>query len=891
MAFPYEGLPEAMRAVRAFLIRVLGLGGTSRRDRELDAEIDSHLQLHIDDNLRAGMTPDEARRAARLKFGPVEAIKEQYRERSSIPVAAVLLRDVRYAARRLRWQPAFTLVVVLTLALGVGANAVMFGLVDVLMLRTPDHVRDLEQLVNINRAPNYVRYLQLTERVRSLDLAAYTRQSLSFGRGADAIEVRAECVTPTFFPVLGTPPFMGRTFLPGEDALGRELTAVIAHSFWRRQFGGDPGVLGRSAAIAGRQYSIVGVAPRDFSGLEIGAVDVWILLAAAPEACSFTGTNLLRSDGGSWLRTIARVRDGYTLEQASADADAAGLEPDRVVRADGSIGAGDPTVRLDPIGTRIAARDGVWRQSRLALWLAGGAAALLLVACANVAGLLSTRAIERRREIAVRVQLGASRSRIFVQLLAENFFLGILCALVAVPIAAWIGSVLRAFLPLGAADALLNGRSLALLAAFAAIAGIASGVVPALQTSRADIVCHLRGGQAIADVRTRFRTAVVVLQVAVALVLAVGAGLFVRSVQHFRSDLAYDLDDVIVAAVDFKKAGYRRAADITAIYDEMFARVRQLPQVEAASLRSGSLLGAGGATRVSAVRRTANDVSTGFHASIAITPDYFATAGIRIVQGRAFTASDDTSAKPVVILNETLAERMFDKQDPIGKCVMIGGLLCREVVGVSELARRGVPGRSQAESELFVPLAQSLDGETAPQMLLVRPRASSAGAPAAIAAAVRSVSPDLPYVQVRSLGDLADVEARSWRMGATIFSLFGTLAVLLAAVGIYGTLAFSCRQRTAEIGVHMALGATPRDVVNLVLRQGLIMVAAGVAIGCAAAFSLTGAIRSLLFNVAPTDALTFSASAAVIVLAGIAGCCIPAYRAARTDPAVALRYY
>jgi len=877
-----------MRTLRVWLLRFLGLFRTSRRERELAAELESHLQLHIDDYVRAGLTPEEARRRALLKFGPVESIKETYRERSSIAMGESLWRDLIGAARGSRRQPGFTFVAVGTLALGVGATAAMFSLVDQLMIRLPDHVRDPQRVVTVVRSSNYVRYVDLSERSQTLDVAAYTRQTLSYGLGPDAFEIRTECVTPTYFPVLGVRPVLGRDFRQGEDALGQPRTVILAHHFWSRQFAADPGAIGRNMTIAGRSFSIVGVAPRRFSGVELGAVDAWILLAATPEACSFTGTNLLRSDGGSWLSTIARMRDGVTPAQAAADLSSVS----QAIRAERGAGRHPGTereMRLDSISeSRIDGSTALWRQNRLALWLAGGASVLLLIACANVAGLLSMRALERRGEIALRLQLGASRSRIFRQLVAENLLLASISAIAATVVAAWIGVMLRAFLPTGMAGALLDVRAIAVLAAFALLTTLMSGFVPALQAARADVVSNLRVGSSIAQRRPIFRHAMLTLQIALALVLVVSAALFVRSVQHFRETFAYDLDDVVVVAIDFKKAGVANSADIAATYARMLERVRTLPQVLATSVRSGSLVGAGGVSMVTAVRRSATDQSGCCHASVAVSSGYFASVGLRLVQGRAFTAAEAGSGD-VVILNERLANELFPLRDAVGKCVLIPSGTCREVVGVAEVGRRGALQLSQVDSEFFVPMEN--DGEQVPQMLLVRPRRGEPDAVNAIAAAVRSVSSDLPFINLRTLGDLVDIEARSWRMGATIFGLFGTLAVALAAVGIYTALAFSVRERTVEIGVRMALGAMPRDILSIVVRHGVIVVAIGWCLGAIATWSLGGAIKSVLYNVAPTDVRAFAIASVVIALAGFAGCLVPAVRAARTDPAVTLRYY
>lgn len=313
-----------MPSLRAWIRRAAGLFGRTWRERELAADLESHFQLHVDDNIRAGMTPADARRAAVLKFGPVEAIKDEYRDRAGLPVFEILLQDVGYGLRRIRRQPGFTALIALTLALGVGANAAMFGLVDVLMFRTPAHVPEPERILDVGGAGNYVAYQNLRERLHSIDLSAYTRHTLSFGLGEEAVPLRTECITPSYFRIAGVSPFRGRSFTDADDNPEAPKAIVLSHGFWTRQFGADPRVLGTTVNVAGRQHDVIGIAPRGFTGLGLGAIDAWILLAASPEACSFIGINLLRSTGGSWLTTLGRLRDGVTREQAAAELAAVG---------------------------------------------------------------------------------------------------------------------------------------------------------------------------------------------------------------------------------------------------------------------------------------------------------------------------------------------------------------------------------------------------------------------------------------------------------------------------------------------------------------------------------------------------------------------------------------
>jgi putative ABC transport system permease protein len=882
-----------MRTLRALLLRLGGLVWRARRERELAAELESHLQLHIDDNLRAGMSPDEARRAAILKFGPIERTKEEWRDRGTLPVVEALLQDVRYAARGLARRPGFTLLTVCTLAIGVGASAAMFGLLDALLLRPPPHVHDPDRIVRIDEISNYPRYADMKDRLHGLELAGLTQTRVSLGTGPGAVPLEAQCVTPNYFTVLGTRPVIGRAFEAADDVPGGEPVVVIAHTVWQRHFDADPGVAGSRVRIGGRDHTVVGVAPPRFRSLGLQTVDAWLLLTLSAEACA-TPPLHLRASGG-WLITIGRITDGWTREQATAEIVAADTSPDTITtrRPDGTLETRPVTgpPRLRPIRDREFGSGAGQSVDRLSLWLGGGAMVLLLIACANVAGLLSMRAVDRRREIAIRLQLGAGRRRVFTFLLLENLLIALLCASAALLVAAWIGALLRAFFPVADLGELLHPRTVAVLGAFAGLAGILSGVVPAMQATRGDAAAHLRTGTVLHG-RRRAAHALLVAQVALALVLIAGTTAFTESVRNFRLHLAYDLDHVVAASADLRRAGYRDAAEIAARYDLMLERVRQLPEVESAALTTANLLGERRGSVTGVVRQGHQPEDGGCcHALVAVSPDYFSTLGIRIVKGRAFTPADTATAQPTaIILDEDLARAVFPDADPIGQCVSIFFRPdCVMVTGISESARRGALRRLQLDSQFFVPFGPPGSSDVVPEMLVVRTRTPSRTAAATIASAIRHAAPDLPYVQVRPIADMADDEAQSWRLGASILGLFGGLAVALAAIGLYAALAFSVRQRTPEIGLRLALGADPSRIARMVLRDGLVILALGTMAGTAAALALSRYVEALLFEVVSGDVSIFLAAGLIIFAAGLAGCVLPALRASRVDPALALR--
>lgn len=870
-----------MSRLRAWWKRLTGLVFVTRRERELAAELEAHFQLHVDDNIRAGMTPDEARRAAVLKFGPVEALKDEYRERASVPLLANLAQDVRHGLRRMRRQPGFTALIALTLALGVGANAAMFGLVDVLMFRTPAHVREPERIVRVG-APNYVAYQGLRERLHSIELTAYTRQTLSFGQGTDAVPFRAECVTPTYFSVAGVSPWRGRAFLSDDDRPGAPRTIVLSHGFWNTHFSADPDVIGSPILLAGHTFDIVGIAPRGFTGLAFEAIDGWILLTAAPETCSFSNTNLLQSADSFWLTALGRLQDDVAPAQAAAEL--LFVEPDVEGRpkqlVDGTLV--DGSFELAPLYASRRLR--LSADSRLALWLAGGAAALFLLACANIAGLLWTQTLDRGREMALRLQLGASRARIFAQLFTEHLMIAIAAGVVAVLVGAWIGRGVRQYFPVAVDADLMGTRTLLVVAALALAAGVLIGVVPAIHASRWGAERFLRTGQPVMAARPRGPGALLSLQVGLALVLVSAAGLFVDSVNRHRRDFLYDLDRVVVASADFRKSSIGTPQEIRAVFRLLEERVRALPQVERTALSAAPLLG--GPVSVVAIRRSQDAPSAEMNARHEVSPDYFATLGLRMVSGRGFTEAD-RHGTPVVI-NEALAATLFPGEDAIGQPLLVGNRQ-REIVGVSRVFRNTIRPDDQVGSQIFVPLTEASDSQTTPQLLLVRTRGSASPALPAIASALQSAAPDLPYVSVRTLEDLADAQARSWLLGARVFGLFGTLAVVLAGIGIYGALAFTIRRRTVEIGVRMALGAMRRDIARMVLQQGALVVSFGLVLGLAGAFAGSGYVQNLLFDAAAVNPTAFVTASAVVIVAALVGCLVPAVRAARVDPAVALR--
>jgi putative ABC transport system permease protein len=863
------------RIIRAWAARLTALAGIGRRRDDFDAELQSHLQLHIDDGLRAGLSPEEARRAALIKLGSLVAVREAYLDQTGVPALRILGDAARHGLRALVRHRAFNLTVVAILSLGVGSTAAMVSLVDALLFRPPAHVQAPDQLVHVLSAGNYPQYEELVLRSRTLDATAFSRRTLTLGSGEAAAAIETQCVTASYFPVLGATPVAGRGFAAADDVRGAPPTVVLGHGLWRRHYGGDPSVVGRLAAIAGIAHQIIGVAPPDFRGLEMAPVDAWILLAVTPEVCSLSGRNDLAASSGSWLKVVGRLRPGRDLGQAEREVRSLALFAMR-------LGGAPPPRELSLIAD--SRRNSASRDGRLSVWLVAGAGLVLLIACANVAGLLSVRAIQRRREIAVRLQLGASRGRVFLQLLSENVALSGACAIGAWLVAGWIGGLLQRYFPAVLHDQWFDPRSMAVLVAFALGATVLAGVVPSAQTSRAGGFGHWRSGATLGQATPWFLNALLTAQIALALVLGVGAALFARSVGEIKSRVGYDLDRVVVAAIDLDRAGIRRQVEKRLVFDRLLEAVRRISAVDAVALSTAAPLGSG---QSYAVMPGPPGTAGGLTRQIVVvTPDYFRTLGTRIVEGRAFTEADVTGSRAVAILDSGLAGEMWPGERVVGQCREIApGRPCVEIAGLSEPRRIG--SLTRPGGEIFYPLGQS--ATSTPQVVLVRPRGPAAEILPAVRAAIRGAAPNLPFVNVRTLEDIADVQARSWRLGATLFGLFGAAAVVLAAVGVYAALAFAVRQRTAEIGVRLTLGARPSAIGGMVLAQGLRLIAIGWAIGLVASRVLGYGIATLLFGVVPTDVTAFAAASAIVAAAALAGCLLPAIRAARVDPAIALR--
>ncbi len=873
---------------------------------ELIDELAFHREMVERDLVRRGMSPAAAREQARRTMGNETTMREEARAVWLSPYLEGLWQDAAYTLRNLRRQPAFTLGVILTLALGIGANAAMFGLVDRLLFRPPAMMVDPS---TVHRVYLYRRNVQGDERptggvyARYVDLARWSTsfsqtagavlRPLAVGEGDDTRVRDVAVVSAEFFGFFDAPPILGRYFTPSEDAPPSPAQVVVlSGSMWRTQFGARPDVIGSTVRIDAAAYRIIGVAPDGFVGLWPYQPPV-AFIPVATFAANRGYRDWATTYGTAFnLGMIVRRQPGVTIAAATADLTNA------LRRSYQAQNAGNPHARpltdLRPraLAASILPERGPEPSSvaRAATWLSGVTLIVLLIACANVANLLLARTIRRRREIAVRIALGVSRTRLLRLLLTEGIVLAALGGVAALLIAVWGSNVLRAaFLPETEPAALITDPRTVLFAGGVALAvGVLVGLVPMAQVARVGLTADLKSGAREGTYqRTTLRSALLLIQCALSLVLLVGAGLFVQSLHNVRDvRLGFDADSVLVVELNMRDVQLD-SARMVALRLRLLESVQQLPGVSHASLRE-SIPFAGGSNWPLFVAGIDSVDKLGLFNFNAVSPDYFATMGTRIVRGRGFENTDGERAPRVAVVGESMAAVLWPGQDPIGRCFRIPAdtMPCTHVVGVAE----DIHSRSfEVESKLYsyyMPAAQWRPDDGG---LFVR----ALGDPSRLVEPVRRhlqrEMPGASFITVQPLADIVDRERRSWIAGAKVFTAFGALALVLAAVGLYSVIAYSVAQRRQELGVRLALGAGRMGIVRLVMMQGLRFALAGVAIGGAAALVIGPRIGPLLFDQSPRDPGVFTL--ATVVLLGVAGVasCVPAFRAAGVDPRTALQ--
>jgi len=873
------GVRERLRAV---LLR-------SREDADLGEELRDHLEREMAENQRRGMTPKEARRQALLAFGGVDRIREEVREARGLGVLDDLAGDVRYALRALRRNPAFTIVALLTLTLGIGANTAMFSLVNGILLR-PLPYDGPDELVRVYQANPAAG--ELSGRISFQDLQDYQARAHFFreiagfanmptiltGQG-DPVEVQLTYVTPEFFPLLGVTPLQGR-LLVEEDHRAAMPSAVISESLWRTYLGADARVVGNRILLRGEPYTVVGVVPATMRHPTPGTA-VWVPHSLV-EPNVFANGFPQRDD--RYLEAIGRLSPGATVEQAQQE----------LTSLSGELAATYPesnegwnAATVVPLQTSI-----VGDVDAALLMVLGVVGFILLIGCANLANLLLARGIARRREMAIRLALGAGRTRIVRQLLTENMLLSLMGGALGLLVSFWVVRIIVALsagtLP-RVEDVRIDANVITFTILLSTFTGTVFGLIPALRTAAIPPQADLREGRgAIGGDGRRARSALIVAEVALAVLLVVGAGLMVRSFFKLRNvDAGFDADRVLTVSMQLNLTGVPEAEVVKHLINrrqEYIDALRALPGVRfAGAINVFPLSDAADFTQEFTPARP--DLQTRVNADTRyVDPGYFQAMGIALLRGDSLPRSWPADAPVPVLLSRETARRLFADEDPIGERIRApwGEAI---VTGVTADVRQ--TGMAQApEPAVYFPHS------IAPRLLVtivLRTAGNPAGLAGPVRQAIKTIDPNQPIRAITPLRTIVSESIAEDRFFTVLFALFGTLALLLAVVGIYGVVSYNVRQRTQEIGVRIAMGAEPADVLKLVAGSGMKLVAAGMMIGTAAAVVMTRLLERQLYGITTTDPLSFAAALGFLALIAFVAICIPAYAATRVPPMIALR--
>ena len=895
-----------MRRLRALLIRVAGLFGRDRREGELAAEIESHLQFHIDDNLRAGMSPVEARRQAVLRLGGVESTKENYRDRRGLPWLETAWRDVRYAVRVLARDKGFTAVAVLTLALGIGANTAIFGLIDAVMLKSLPVQRPEELLQVMMGGGDTIFTNPIWEQVRDRQdvfsgIFAYGDDRFNLAPGGEARYVQGAWVSGDFFETLGVQPALGRPLTKADDRRGCAATAVLSYDFWQDEYSGSPAVLGRSLSLEGQPFQIVGVAARGFSGVAVGRpMNIYAPLCA--EAIVRGKNSWLDGRSSWWLMVIGRPRAGVSAQQATARLRVLAPEIFQATKSPGwrvetSKAYEQRTFETEPAAGGISDLRGQYGNALMVLM--GVVGVVLLIACANVANLILARASVRRREIAIRLALGAGRGRLIRQLLTESILLSFSGAALGVLLAQWGSHLLVRLLSTDSSVVSLNlqvdGRMLAFTAAVAVCTTLLFGLAPAWLSTRVVPSAAMKNGGrgAIGELsRFSFGRALVIVQVALSLALVVCAGLLLGTFRKLAAmDPGFRHEQVLLAAVNLRNAHYS-TAQRRAVFSDVLERLRALPGVRSASTSDITPLSGAGRNGLVVVEgfvaRRRRDSLVFFNQ---VSDRFFETLGTPLVAGREFDERDTPGSAKVAIVNETMARKFFGQANPLGRSFRIqnGGTLEAplEVVGLVRDTKYGTL-REETRPIAYLPTSQSIEPARESQNFELRSVAAAADAIPGVRAAVAELNSNI-VIELKPLSVQLEESLTRERLLAVLSGLFGGLALLLAMIGLYGVMSYNVTRRQNEIGIRMALGAGQWRVQAMVLRDAAMLVALGLTAGVGLSLAGGRLVKSFLYGMKASDPVALGGAVALLALVAAVAGYLPARRASRVDPMVALR--
>ena len=878
-----------MRLVRVLLFRLGGLFRKERKEREFAAEMESHLAMHVEDNLRAGMNLEEARRQALIKLGGIEQTKENYRERRGIPFLETALQDLRYGARMLLKNPGFTAVAVVTLALGIGANTAIFSIVNGVLLQPLPYPRP-EQLVVVARtAPRFdhpvpvsgPNFLDWRTRARQFQfLAGFDGRGFTVMFGNEPENILGAAVSPNFLSVLQVAPILGRNFLEPEEHTGNDHVAVITHSFWKERLGGDPGWIGRPLTLNGQVFTIVGILPADFRYILMGDAQIFIPL------------NLEKtSRGENFMWVIGRIKPGVSFRQAQSEMDSIARALEREYPTDDAEQGALVIPMLSRVGHQI-------REALLIMLAAVGL--VLLISCANIGNLLLAQGVRRRGEIAVRSALGAGAGRLVRQCVTESVLLGLLgCTLGLL-----LGHFgLQAFLVLSPGnvprleEVQINLPVLLFSLGISIVASVLFGLVPAARISHVNLAdCLKEGGTRATSGAERglLRQSLVVAEIALSLVLLAGAGLAVRSfINLLSADPGYDSRNLLTF---YLSPQIRKAAQAEDFYRQVLERMNAIPGVRSVAM-SRSIPPGGEEVDGPVITSEHPDIDPNRAPDIIfnpISPNYFRTMRLPLLEGREFSSADVHRASPAVILNEAAARSLFPGKNVIGLRVKLGAdnlAAWWTIVGLVA-DERYFGWDSDRTPTAYLPVSQILrdDMPDYDAAIILRTNSEPLSFLPVVRGALTSIESHMALLGPETMEQRLGHTFAPHRFNMALLTAFASLALLLAAVGIYGVMAQFVAQRTHEIGIRIALGARPLEVVRLVLGQGVRLALLGLAVGIVVASAATRLIRSLLYGVSASDPMTFVFVASLLICVVLLACLVPAWRAMRVDPIVALRY-
>jgi putative ABC transport system permease protein len=874
------------------LSRLRGLVFSRALDADFDSEVASHIALMTDDNIRRGMSPDQARRAAIVRFGGPMQIREDRHDHRGLPLVETTMQDLRYGLRALRRNPIYSIVAIATLAIGIGAGTAVFSIARAVLLRPLPYGNPgaLVRIFETNPLKNWTRNIAApanyadwkAQNTVFTDVAAYEQFNANGSGGQDVFltgygepqPLKSLGVTGNLFHVLAAPPLMGRTFTDDETYEGKARVVVLSYGIWQSVFGGDPGIVGRTVTLSGRAYDVVGVMPREFffPGRD---VQLWLPVAYPPAV-------FVRNRRPHYLGVIARRKPGVSIEQAQQEMAtiARGLEQ-RYPDTNTQMG-----VRLENFHASLAF------EPRPALLMLSGAVGLLfLIVCANIANLQLGRAAARARELAIRRALGAARRRLVRQLFTESLVISILGGAAGLVVAAIARAALLNLSPSAIplfAEVRFDRSVMLFDLALTLAAPLVFAVLPALRASTADRLTE-RGDGASGDTRL-LRNVLIGAEVALSIVLVVGAVLLVRSLVHLqRVDPGFEPANVVAFDVTLPSSRYPKPADRLAALEAIDRRLGAQPGVQAAGAVSTLALRGYTWTGDSTIEGRAPDDYERELRHKSVTPDYFKAMGIRLLAGRMLDERDSITAPPVTLVNLALAKKYFRGADAVGKRITFGRPIDKApwvtIVGIVADEQQDALDKA-AQPQVYVHIRQQMQN---PMTFVVRSTLDQAAVVAAARREVQAVDRDLALTSVTSVAAVVDASMGEPRFRTALLAAFAGVALFLAALGIYGVLAYFVSQRSRELGIRLALGAKPTALFAMVIGQGMRPVVVGAIVGLAGAAALTTVMQSLLFGVTALDPLTYAAATAALAVIALTACAAPALRATRVDPLVALR--